>query len=1226
MLENVKLARKLIGSFVLLALIAGGIGIFGVIQLKKVEEADTLLYEKATQPLEFLLKINSGFERAAANISYCLLENDLEYLTIFDEAVKEVEANIEEYRETFFDAEDERKFSEFVSRWKTYLKVQEAEKSLALEGEFEEGLALRTSEATEHRRDVREILFEIVSMDISNAKKIADENTATANRASMMIYFAMIVGMLAAIGIGFSITRSINSPIQTVVKALQSLAEGGSEKIRIVEAIAGGDLSREVNVTKRPDIETEVHRKDELGTLLYSVSGLCDVLISLEEGIAGMTSSLRRSKDQERDNDWMKSGVNDLNIIVRGEKALDEMTNEVIAFLATYLKVGVSALYLFDERDNVLKIIANYAFTRRKNLNEKISLGEGLAGEAARERKPICLSNIPPDYLAIGSALGEAVPHAVLALPLVHDNRLIGVIEFGSFKDFSELELEFLKQAGEVLAISISVNLTRQQVNRLLEESQAQAEELQSQQEELQTANEELEEQTQRLMDSEEKLKAQQEELQVTNEELEEKNELLERQKRDIDKARRDIEVKASELALTSKYKSEFLANMSHELRTPLNSLLLLAQSLSQNKEGNLKEGQVEAAKVIHGSGIDLLNLINEILDLAKIEAGRMDIQISPVRMEDIAVGVRSAFGHMAQEKGLELEVVVEQDAPAEILTDRKRIEQIIKNLVSNGIKFTKTGGVTVNLGRPAQNVDLSGIGLTREQSLMIAVKDTGIGIAPEHHKVVFEAFQQVDGGTTRKHSGTGLGLSISREIAQLLGGEIQLESEPEKGSIFALYLPIRIEKPQSAKRGTQGEKALPRSDFRVPTSEVRVPSSIPDDREGIVESDSVILVIEDDAKFAKVLYDKCRERGLKCLVAPAGEAGLELAAKHLPCGIILDIWLPGMDGWSVLTALKENIRTRHIPVHIVSVEKASTESLRKGAIGHAAKPVSLEDLDGVFKKITEASDKSLRRVLVVEDDARIRRSVVQLIGNGDVKVDEASNGKEALEALLANAYDCVVLDLGLPDANGLEILKRAEAEGVTLPPVIIHTASDLTHDQETELREYAQTIVLKDVRSKERLFDEVSLFLHRMVGDMPDRKRRIITNLHETDELLKDKKVLIVDDDMRTLFAVSRLLSDRGMNTLKAENGEKALKVMDQNPDMDIVLMDIMMPVMDGYETMAKIRVQERFRKLPILALTAKAMKEDREKCIAAGANDYMTKPVDQERLISLMRVWLYR
>ncbi len=743
-----------------------------------------------------------------------------------------------------------------------------------------------------------------------------------------------------------------------------------------------------------------------------------------------------------------------------------------------------------------------------------------------------------------------------------------------------------------------------------------------------------------RLKASEERLKTQQEELQVTNEELEEKNEMLERQKRVVENARKEIEEKAEALSLASKYKSEFLANMSHELRTPLNSLLLLAQSLTQNREKNLTEGQLEAAQVIYGSGTDLLNLINEILDLAKIEAGRMELQVEEIHVEDLSAGIRASFGHLAKQKGLFLDINLGDDIPEKMRSDRKRIEQVLRNLVSNAIKFTDKGGISIRFALAGENADLSQSGLSRQNALAFSVTDTGIGISPDQQKMIFEAFQQANGGISRKHGGTGLGLSISREIATLLGGEIQVVSNTDEGSTFTLYLPMQVERRSGQKKmartASRGSEAVFEKDRRLmpakpekkaaPKKISSLISIIEDDRGRISDSDKVMLVIEDDEKFAKILYQRSRERGLKCICAPTGEDGLLLAEELLPTGIILDIRLPGMDGWKVLAALKENTKTRHIPVHIVSVEKVSTQALRQGAIGHASKPISLDNLDEVFSRLRSASDPGVKRVLVVEDDAQIRKNIVSLIADENVQIDEAPNGRKALAAISENEYQCIVLDLGLPDISGLQILKKAEKVGIDLPPVIIHTASDLTRGQEMELKEYAESIVLKDVRSKERLLDEVSLFLHRMVSELPDRTRQIIKNLHETDELLKDKTILIVDDDMRTLFALSRLLSDRGMKVLKAENGEVALKVLEDNFDVQLILMDIMMPVMDGYEAIGKIRAQEKYRNLPIIALTAKAMKGDREKCIETGANDYMSKPVDQEKLVSLMRVWLYR
>jgi len=948
----------------------------------------------------------------------------------------------------------------------------------------------------------------------------------------------------------------------------------------------------------------------------------------------------------ERQN-WTRAGQTGLNDRMRGEKPIEALAGDIITYLSEHIGAQVGALFVAE--DGRLKLRGRYAYRKHEKVPEAFAWGEGLVGQAAADRKLMLLTDVPENYVVVGSALGQAVPRNIVVVPCLFDGQVKGVVELGSLRAFSDLETEFLDSVAEGIAIAIQTAQAREKLKSLVEETRRQSEILQTQQEELKAANEELEEQTQRLTESEERLKAQQEELQVTNEELEEKNDLLERQKREVEHARKQVEEKAAEVALASRYKSEFLANMSHELRTPLNSLLLLAQGLAQNKEGNLTADQLESARIIHGSGSDLLNLINQILDLSKIEAGRMELQIGKVRVGDLAGSVRSSFRHMAREKGLLLEIEVRDDAPAEITSDHKRLDQVIRNLVSNAIKFTEQGGVTVTFGqlslvnghwedsegravtlRTAAEPSETGDGkskIANRQFLSIAVKDTGIGIAPGQQKMIFEAFQQADGKTSRKYGGTGLGLSISRELARLLGGEIQLESEVGEGSTFTLYLPVEGGARKRETRNSKLEihkKAISNGQHQV--SSIKSLVSISDDRENIKEGDRTILVIEDDPDFARILLHKCHEKGFKCVSAPTGEMGLELAAKHLPSAVILDIRLPGMDGWAVLQAFKEDTHTRHIPVHVVSVEEASTESFRKGAVGHAVKPVSQEELEETFRRLEQVSAGKPKRVLVVEDDPKIRRETVRLIGNGDVTVDEVGTGADALESLRALRYDCMVLDLGLPDMDGKELLATLEREGLVLPPVIVHTARDLTLEEEMALREHAESIVIKDVRSQERLLDEVSLFLHRVVSQMPDKKRKLIQDLHDTDALLRDKKVLVVDDDMRTMFAVSRLLSERGMHPLKAENGERALRLLDEQPDVALVLMDIMMPVMDGYESIERIRAQERFKKLPIIALTAKAMPEDREKCLAAGANDYLPKPVDAGRLISMMRVWLYR
>lgn len=952
------------------------------------------------------------------------------------------------------------------------------------------------------------------------------------------------------------------------------------------------------------------------GNLAVEIAGDSGIAASVER----MAVALRHAHAESTTRDWLKTGLARLNEAMQGDPQIDQLAAKVIAEAAGWLGAPVGALYIAQD-DGRLVLLGSYAYVRRKHLANEFRPGEGLVGQAALERQQILLHNVPEDYIHVTSGLGERVPRCICVTPFSHEGRLKGVIEIGTLDAITQAQLDYLQQAMPALAVAIESAHARAQLAGALSESRRLTEELQAQQEELKVANEELEEQTQRLQQSEVELRAQQEELQVSNEELEEKNELLERQKREVERARKELSGKADELALASRYKSEFLANMSHELRTPLNSLLLLAQSLARNKDGNLNPEQVESATVIHSSGSDLLNLINEILDLSKIEAGRMDLDLAALPLGELVDSLHASFGHMARDKGLTLAIAIDEDVPAQIVTDRKRLEQILRNLLSNALKFTEHGGISVRFARPAPATELARSGLAAGQTLAIAVADTGIGIPADKHKLIFEAFQQADGTTTRRYGGTGLGLTISRELASLLGGEIRIESVPGQGSTFTLFVPLRAT--ATASPLVKAETPLP-APPRL--SAVGTPAAfVADDRDNLSSGDWLILVIEDDPRFAAILVSKCHEKGFKCLAAPSGEAGLELAARYQPKGVVLDLRLPGMDGMAVLAAFKEDTRTRHIPVHVVSVDEHVTESLRRGAIGHTVKPLDTEQLETVFSRLAAVANSQSKRVLVVEDDANLRHEMVQLIGGGDARVDEAASGEEALRLLRGGGYDCVVLDLKLPDIGGMAVLEQLEAEGVVLPPVVVHTALELSAREEQELREHADSIVVKDVRSPERLLDEVSLFLHRVVSQMPERQQQMIHGLYDSDAPLRGKTVLLVDDDMRTTFAVSRLLSEHGMTPLKAENGERALQVLAENPHADIVLMDVMMPVMDGYETMKRIRAQERFKKLPIIALTAKAMPEDRERCLAAGASDYLPKPVDPARLFSLMRVWLY-
>jgi len=757
------------------------------------------------------------------------------------------------------------------------------------------------------------------------------------------------------------------------------------------------------------------------------------------------------------------------------------------------------------------------------------------------------------------------------------------------------------------VAIRFDITNTKNQ----MEELAKQGEELQTQQEELKQMNEELEEQAQNLIQ-------QQEELQMTNEELEEQTQSLEAKNLEVEASKKDIEQKTKQLEISSRYKSEFLANMSHELRTPLNSLLILSKDLSENRNKNLDGVQVESAEIIYKSGCDLLVLINEVLDLSKIEAGKMSLNIESVSLKSFANELIREFKHHAEQKGLKLNSKLEKELPEFIRTDSQRLNQILKNLLSNAIKFTEKGSVSVRIDRNS------------ESTVIISITDTGIGIVEDKQEAIFEAFQQAEGGTSRKYGGTGLGLSISRELAKLLGGEIKLSSKLNEGSVFSLIIPLEIVQDEELVSTRVTESYLEKkSNLFKPhvsneTKYLNYPS-IKDDRETITGDDKTVLIIEDDLKFAAIILKQANKKGFKCLSAATGEDGLALALKHKPQAIILDMILPGINGHAVLLELKANPALRHIPVHVISAKERSLEPIREGAIEYLMKPVAKEDLEEAFNRIEKFVNRKMKNLLIIEDNENSRKSMRIIIGNGDVKCFEAATGIEALNLYQANQIDCIILDIGLPDMSGFDLIHKLEKiKDHNLPPIIVYTGKELTKEENNELEKYAESIIIKGVKSEERLLDETALFLHRTISNLPKSKQVVINNLYDKEAVFHSKKILLVDDDMRNLFALSKILKERGIEIIKAENGKNALEMLELHPEIDLVLMDIMMPEMDGYEAMKQIRAQVRFAKLPVIALTAKAMKDDKQKCIDAGANDYITKPIDVERLLSLMRVWL--
>ncbi len=978
-------------------------------------------------------------------------------------------------------------------------------------------------------------------------------------------------------------------------------------------------------------------------TLACTIIGgsICLVLLMFVGRIISNIQAYGKSLSEQN---RLKSGQTELNETMRGEQTVNGLATNIIRFLCDALNAGIGAVYVMEKHSR-LKLAGAYAFGKRYHGADEIKLGEGLVGQAALEKRHILTTGCPEDYIRIKSGMGSSAPRYILTYPLIHDEKVEGVLELGSFQAFLKFDFAFLKLAAESIAVAINSTQSRNHTAALLEKMQQQTEALQVQQEELRAANEELEEQTTALKASEEKLQTQQEELKVTNEELAEQAQLLEEQKEEITKknagleeAGRIIEEKMEDLELTSKYKSEFLANMSHELRTPLNSILLLAKLLSENKDKRLTAKQVEFSETIYSSGADLLKLINEVLDLSKVESGKLDLEISRVNIKQFTEKMRRTYETLTKKKGLELNIRVSSGLPIDFQTDSLRLEQIIKNLLSNAIKFTSKGSVTLAVTRPEDGIDLSQSGLNSQSTIAFSVSDTGIGIPDAKQKVIFEAFQQADGTTNRKYGGTGLGLSISRHLSTHLQGEVQIKSKESHGSSFTLYLPlalhhedVRIEEkglPKSKKAGTPEllSSRMTESSITEKNESGLGIELVRDDRRELSPDEKSILIIEDDPRFARILRDLAHEKAFKALVAGDGETGLHFADYYHPSAIILDIRLPGIDGWSVMARLKDNPRTRHIPVHFISAGGDPNEARKMGAVGFLSKPVSMNNINTAFGKIEELISVKNKRLLIVDNDPHQRKSIFNILDGKDISITTVESGQEALDRLNTDRFHCIVLDLTLPDMAGSELLEKIRTdERLVHIPVIVHTDKELHHDEKAAIDKYSERLIPKDRHSLEKLLDETALFLHRVEADLPEEKQQILKMVHDKTSILQNKTVLLVDDDMRNVYAISNILEDKGVHVLVGKNGYEALSALEKHQNIDLVLMDIMMPEMNGYEAMKKIREKARYKTLPIISLTAKAMMGDRAKCIEAGASDYLAKPVDTEKLLSMLRVWLY-
>ncbi|MGC2415997.1 MAG: HAMP domain-containing protein [Stellaceae bacterium] len=1018
-------------------------------------------------------------------------------------------------------------------------------------------------------------LAETINNMTDTLATFADQVTTVAREVGVEGRLGGQANVPGAAGTWKDLTGNVNLLAANLTTQVRAIAE-------VATAVTQGDLTRSIQVEARGEVA------------------------ELKDNINTMIGNLRLTTDRNTEQDWLKTNLARFTNMLQGQRDLAAVGRMLLSELAPLVNAQNGVIYLV-EPEGGLRQLSAYADSETRGHPERLKRGQGLIGQCATDARRMLLTQMPDNVVPITSGLFQALPKNLIVLPVLFEGQVKAVIELASLGSFTDLQTSFLEQLTASIGIVLNSIEATVQTEGLLTQSQQLAGELQTQQRELQQTNEQLEQKAQQLAER--------------NVEVEAKNQ-------EIEQARRVVEEKATELALTSKYKSEFLANMSHELRTPLNSILILGQQLGDNPDGNLTSKQVEFARTIHSAGTDLLNLISDILDLSKIESGTVSVDVEEISFHNLVDMVARPFRHEAEGRRLSFDVQLDPALDRSLTTDSKRLQQVLKNLLSNAFKFTEQGGVKLNIYRAATGWSAEHPVLNHASVVAFEVSDTGIGILPEKQRIIFEAFQQADASTNRKYGGTGLGLAISRELSNLLGGEIQLRSTPEKGSTFTLYLPTKYVGAPTISRPALPAAAVPALADASESTLIEVPiGQTADDRLNIEPGDATLLIVEDDPHYARIIADLAHDKGLKVLVAMRGADALALSREYQPMAVSLDVFLPDMLGWTVLSQLKQNSATRHIPVQVVTLDEDRQHGLARGAFSFVNKPSTANDLDAALTRITDFLKPRRKRLLVVEDNPAEQLSIGELLGHDDIDLITVGTGSEALAILHAEPPDCIVLDLRLPDMSGFELLGDIRDDQTLADlPVVVFTGRELSPDEDAQLHTMARSVVVKGVESPERLLDETALFLHRVVAELPDDKQRMIERLHNSDEDLVGKTVLLVDDDARNIFALSSILERRGMQVLTATTGNEAIELVDSTPDLAIVLMDIMMPEMDGYQTMQVIRANPEFGRLPIIALTAKAMKGDREKCLDAGASDYLAKPVNTEQLLSALRMWLHR
>jgi signal transduction histidine kinase/DNA-binding response OmpR family regulator/HAMP domain-containing protein len=1037
-------------------------------------------------------------------------------------------------------------------------------------------------------------LTDTINEMIDTLAVFADQVTTVAREVGVDGRLGGQASVPGASGTWKDLTENVNQLAENLTTQVRAISE-------VASAVTKGDLTQMIRVEAKGEVE------------------------ELKDTINQMIANLKETTLLNQEQDWLKSNLAKFTQMLQGQKDLNTVTRRILSELAQTVNAQQGMFYILQQNENMqnqkLKLFSAYAFNNEIVISKEFALGEGLVGQCAIEKERILLTNVPENYIKIKSGLGNSSPVNVIVLPVLFETEIKAVIELASFEPFNETHLDFLSQLTESIGIVLNTIETNSRTEELLQQSQS-------------------------LTD----------ELRRTNEELQDKAHLLAKQKEEVEdknneveEARKSLEEKAAQLQLTSKYKSEFLANMSHELRTPLNSLLILAQQLFENHDGNLTEKQVRYAKTIHSCGDDLIQLINDILDLSKIESGYISTDFIKVRFHEITSFVETTFKHVSESKNLKFNIDTDENLPDILETDIQRLNQILKNLLSNAFKFTEKGEVRFRIFEAKKNWKQNNPSLDNAKKVVaFEIKDTGIGISRDKQNIIFEAFQQAEGSTSRKYGGTGLGLSISRGLADLLGGSIELESEVGEGSRFTLYLPIEYN-PDHVKKEKQSSLTI--SEYKLLTQDnddsaiqsvptVKLPETrdldviseiineTGDDRNSSANDHKVVLIVEDDIRFARIMIEKAHERDLKAIVATGFSDVFVLVNKFNPIAVTLDVKLPDASGWRILDLFKNDINLRHIPVHLISGEENKLLGVQRGARSFNLKPLKNEALSLLFEDIIEYDERVPKRLLLIEDNQLDSSQIMKFLDNDKVvKIELATTGKEGLDLIASNAYDCIIVDYMLPDITGMDfIIAINEINKLQLTPVIIYSAKDFLPREKTMLKQYANRILLKDVNSLDLLLEETVMHLHLNHNNLLPEQRRIIENLRSREDILAGKNVLVVDDDVRNLFALTTTFERYNMNVITAESGQEAIHILAENNAIDMLLMDIMMPEMDGYETTQKIRREHKNNNLPIIAVTAKAMKGDREKCIEAGASDYITKPVKIDQLLSLMRVWLYK